>query len=473
MFKALIKTCLSAALLLGLGIALAGCDSEPVQTVAATPMLAPSPIVLVATPTPDLSATIAAAVVAAMPTSTPEPEPTPTVAPTPTPPPTHTPDPTHTVGPTATPDIPATVSAEMARSTPSPTPGVRPIADLVRDIDAGLVQITTPDHTGSGFVVSQDGLIVTNAHVVGEHTSVTVRFVDGTSLTGQVLGRDETVDLAVVKVASVLPLQPMTLGDAANIKAGNEVVALGFPLGDELGLDYTVTTGVVSAQRTYGSVDYIQTSARIYPGNSGGPLVGRDGRVIGMSTWVRDDHESIGFAISVSTVRQNLDSLASGVSVLAETDREWWTYENGDCPYRIAMHPNWGLEEENDECEVHFARYDGRDKVGNVIVWVYLLEANESLREFSESWRDYVVDELSRGLKSFELFSLERIDDSHEGYVMVSQYQESDEYCVVSSRDLIVQSSYYSDVALVIAAEICSFMPQSVFDEVDAMEFDY
>lgn len=196
---------------------------------------------------------------------------------------------------------------------------------MVKDIDAGLVQIITPDHMGSGFVVSPEGLIVTNAHVVDGRTSVTVRFVDGASLTGQVLGRDETVDLAVVRVDSVLPLQPMTIGDAANVAAGDEVVALGFPLGDELGQDYTVTTGVVSAQRTYGSVDYIQTSARIYPGNSGGPLVGRDGRVIGMNTWVRDDHESIGFAISASTVRRNLDSLASGVSVLAETDREWWT----------------------------------------------------------------------------------------------------------------------------------------------------
>lgn len=137
------------------------------------------------------------------------------------------------------------------------------------------------------------------------------------------------------------------------------------------------------------------------------------------------------------------------------------------------MHPNWVLDQENAECEVHFARYDGSDVVGNVIVWVFVLETNETLREFSESWRDYVVDELSLGLKSFELFSFERSGDGHDGHVMDSQYQESDEYCVISSRDLIVQSRYYNDVALVIAAEICSFMPQSVFDEVAAMEFDY
>ena len=171
-----------------------------------------------------------------------------------------------------------------------------------------------------------------NAHVVERRSSVTVRFVDGASLTGRVLGKDETIDLAVVKVDTVLPLRPMTMGDAGSARPGDEVIALGFPLGDDLGQNYTVTTGVVSSQRTYGSVDYIQTSAQIYPGNSGGPLLNRSGQVIGINTWVRDDYESIGFAVSVSAVNDNLGSLASGVNVLADTGGEWWTYENERLP---------------------------------------------------------------------------------------------------------------------------------------------
>ena len=137
------------------------------------------------------------------------------------------------------------------------------------------MRIVVPGAGGSGFVIDADGLIVTNAHVVPQQRSVTVYTHDGISYTGTVLGRDETLDLAVVKIYPDRPLEPMPLGDPAGVRAGDEVIALGFPLGDELGSDYTVTTGVVSSRRTYGAVEHIQTDAAINPGNSGGPLLNR------------------------------------------------------------------------------------------------------------------------------------------------------------------------------------------------------
>ena len=221
-------------LLVCVSLPFAGCGSDGIQQIVriteATSTPQPAPVVIEATATPDLEATVAAMVAAALPT------PTPTTPPTYTPQPTHTPYPTFAPRPTATPDIPATVSAELTRVAPPPTTervaATRSIADVVRSIAPGLVQIVTPTGDGSGFVVSDDGLIVTNAHVVDEYPSVSVRLVNGQLHSGRVLGRDETIDLAVIKVDSRQAWQPMTLGEAADIDVGDEVIALGFPLGD-------------------------------------------------------------------------------------------------------------------------------------------------------------------------------------------------------------------------------------------------
>ena len=461
-------------LLVCVSLAFAGCGSDGIQQIVriteATSTPQPAPVVIEATATPDLEATVASMVAAALPT------PTPTTPPTYTPQPTHTPYPTFAPRPTATPDIPATVSAELTRVAPPPTTervaATRSIADVVRSIAPGLVQINTPSGSGSGFVVSQDGLIVTNAHVVERHSTVTVRFADGQSYTGRVLGRDETLDLAVVKVQSILQLLPMTLGQASGIGVGDEVIALGFPLGDELGRDYTATTGIVSSRRTYGSVERFQTDAAINPGNSGGPLVNRDGHVIGVNTSTYTDYEGISFAISVSEVRKNLEFLASGGSVLAEVSGEWWTYQNSACSYSLLVHPNWVLTEESDECDIYLERYDGSDLVGTIYIWVYGLEAGQTLQEFAEWRRNSLVDQArSENWETFDLISF-RKEDVHGGYIIDYVWRETGEYCISSDLDLIVESSYYYN-ALVFNAGICSFMPPSVFDEISAMEFDY
>ena len=230
-------------------------------------------------------------------------------------------------------------------------------------------------------MVSNDGLIVTNAHVVDQYSTVSVRLMNGQLHSGRVLGRDETIDLAVIKVDSRQAWQPMTLGEAGSVGVGDGVMALGFPLGDQLGRDYTVTTGIVSSLRTYGSVERIQTDAAINPGNSGGPLVDRDGRVIGVNTSTFSDYQGISFAISVSEVRRNLDYLASGGNVLAQTGGEFWTYENAKCSYSLVVHPNWALAGEK-ECSAYFERYDGGDLVGTINIDAYALETGENAARF-------------------------------------------------------------------------------------------
>ncbi len=344
---------------------------------------------------------------------------------------------------------------------------------MVERIKGGLVHIATLDGgSGSGFVISADGQIITNAHVVGRDTTVTVRFVDGISLRANVLGIDETLDLAIVKVAAHRPLEPMLLGDSTTVRVGDEAIALGFPLSDELGHDYTVTTGIVSSRRTIGSAEHIQTDAAVNPGSSGGPLVNPLGQVIGVNTSSYfGTYDNISFAISIAEVKKNLASLASGNDVLVSTGTdEWWTYQNDECRYSLVVHPNWLFVEE-DGCNAYFERYDGDVLVGTINIWVYGLETGQTLREFAEWWRDEMV-RIARDWSTFDLIEFRPSNDGHDGYVIDYLWSETDEYCISSDVDLIVESSYYYD-ALVFNAGICAFMPQSAFDEISEMEFSY
>jgi S1-C subfamily serine protease len=144
--------------------------------------------------------------------------------------------------------------------------------------------------TGSGFVIDKNGSILTNAHVVADATKITVSFGNKESVPAQVVGRDVSDDLALIKVnASGLDLKPLALGDARSVQVGDPTIAIGNPFG----LDRTLTTGVVSAlQRKiqapngFAINNVIQTDAAINPGNSGGPLLDAAGRVIGINSQI-------------------------------------------------------------------------------------------------------------------------------------------------------------------------------------------
>ncbi len=158
--------------------------------------------------------------------------------------------------------------------------------------------------TGSGFIISKNGQILTNAHVVDGATNVNVILKDGRRFTGKVLGTDPVTDVAVIKIqADNLPTAK--LGNSEGLRPGEWAIAIGNPLG----LDNTVTTGIISATGRSSSaigvpdkrVAFIQTDAAINPGNSGGPLLNAQGEVVGMNTAIIQGTQGLGFAIPINT----------------------------------------------------------------------------------------------------------------------------------------------------------------------------
>lgn len=166
--------------------------------------------------------------------------------------------------------------------------------------------------TGSGFILSSDGEVLTNAHVVEGASTVKVTLKDGSVLEGKVMGIDTMTDVAVVKIeAENLPV--VEIGQSDRLQPGEWAIAIGNPLG----LDNTVTVGIISALGRSSSevgvpdkrVRFIQTDAAINPGNSGGPLLNAKGEVIGVNTAIRADAQGLGFAIPIQTAQNVAENL--------------------------------------------------------------------------------------------------------------------------------------------------------------------
>ncbi len=175
---------------------------------------------------------------------------------------------------------------------------------------------------GSGFVVSEDGLIVTNNHVIDGASEVTVKLHDGTELTATVLGRDPDTDLALLQVESDVPLRPVEFADSDQVRVGDPAVAIGSPFG----LGGTVTAGIVSANnRVIGAGrydDFLQIDAPINRGNSGGPTFNLDGKVIGVNTAIHSPtggNVGIGFAIPANLAVEVIDDLRDD----GQVERGW------------------------------------------------------------------------------------------------------------------------------------------------------
>jgi putative serine protease PepD len=225
---------------------------------------------------------------------------------------------------------------------PASDSSVNTIAQVAKAIQPSVVSIRVTTSQGggegSGVILSADGLILTNNHVVaemgGDQGTVTVKFSDGRTASATVKGTDPTTDLAVIQAEGVSGLTPASLGDSDKAQVGDAVLAIGSPLG----LEGSVTSGIVSAldrtltegndqqqqpfpfgqqqQQTPGATigGMIQTDAAINPGNSGGALVNAAGQVIGINTAIATSGQSsgnigVGFAIPINTARQVADQL--------------------------------------------------------------------------------------------------------------------------------------------------------------------
>ncbi len=170
-----------------------------------------------------------------------------------------------------------------------------------------------PAGQGSGFVISEDGYILTNNHVVGGANEIEVKFHDGKTLSAKLIGADEKSDVAVIKVNSGTKLPFLPVGDSNQLEIGDWAIAIGNPFG----LSTTLTVGVISAKgrANMGITDYedfIQTDAAINPGNSGGPLLNIDGKVIGINTAIYSrsgGYMGIGFAIPINMALNIKDQL--------------------------------------------------------------------------------------------------------------------------------------------------------------------
>lgn len=213
--------------------------------------------------------------------------------------------------------VPAAGAAGATEVPPRPRP--RSVQAVVAESAPAVVKVTTggaQGRLGSGFLVDHRGRILTNDHVVGAAPSATVTFDDGTVTSADVLGRDESTDLAVLRARQVpAGVRPLPLGNSNALVVGDPVVAIGNPFG----LERTATTGIVSAlKRTITSPNdfaiqnVIQTDAAINQGNSGGPLLDRSGRVIGINSQIATDsggNAGIGFAVPISTIRPVANSI--------------------------------------------------------------------------------------------------------------------------------------------------------------------
>ena len=220
-----------------------------------------------------------------------------------------------------------TTSTTVAAST-SPGPVVpegSPFEEFFRDfMDRNQDNSDRPRQSsalGSGFVISEDGYIVTNNHVIDGADEVMIEFYSGEELPAKVVGTDKNTDLALLKVESQEPLAFVNFGDSDVARVGDWVMAMGNPLGQ----GFSVSVGIISARNRALSGnydDYIQTDAAINRGNSGGPLFNMDGDVIGVNTAILSPNGGsigIGFAMSSAVVSQVIDQLLE----FGETRRGW------------------------------------------------------------------------------------------------------------------------------------------------------
>jgi len=178
---------------------------------------------------------------------------------------------------------------------------------IIENSVKGVVTIKTEVGQGTGFLITDDGYIVTNAHVlVGGH-SITAITSEQNSINAELIGYDGELDIALLKISG--DYEHLTMGDSDEIQIGEKVIAIGNPLG----LQFSVSQGIISGVHREVINDipaYIQTDAALNPGNSGGPLIDIEGKVIGINNFKLSDSESLGFALESNYIKSAVNNIA-------------------------------------------------------------------------------------------------------------------------------------------------------------------
>jgi len=230
-------------------------------------------------------------------------------------------------------------------------------AEIIKKVKPAVVYVETKEGSGSGMIISSDGYIITNAHVVKGATDVKVSLPNESPMDGVVVGRDENVDLALVKInpengiLNEIPnpvgktgkpiMTPVAFGNSDTLAQGDNVFALGYPFG--IKGDASFTAGVVSRLLTASSTKYIEMSVEIHPGNSGGPLVDQYGQVVGINTATFGNviggiqvGETIKLAIPINTASIIISKLKSGLSIVKSKSEVGFGEVSYSCPLVIA-----------------------------------------------------------------------------------------------------------------------------------------
>lgn len=397
--------------------------STPVPT--ATPRPTPRPL---PTATPDIQATISAgiqAAIAAIPTAT------------------LLPTPTATPLPMATPDIQATIDAAIAQiptatpfptATPQPTPTPAPfptpiptpsspsatapsLSTVIESVRPAIVRIETSTAVGTGFVIDPGGWIVTNAHVVGDEAFVDVTVGDDLVRVGTVLGRFVDEDIALIKVSGS-DMVSLEFGSSADIAIGSDVIALGYAL--DLPGSATLTKGVVSAIRSevFGSLSAIQTDTALNPGNSGGPLMDTQGRVVGINTAVivGEGIQGINLAIAIDDALPFINGIFAGKTLPLGT-----VYANPLVPLSIEIPEDWRIYELFEGAYIHIALPGSS---GEVFIILETVDASVTTDQYAQQWIELGAPP-SNVLDSYIRIATQRItiSDSIEAWAVTEQWK--------------------------------------------------
>ena len=275
-------------------------------------------------------------------------------------------------------------------------------SEIVSKVEHGVVQVITPHGSGSGFVVSDAGHVITNAHVVANAkglvrygATVTVRFLGKVDVDGVILdtGIPDNVDLACLQVIGNPLHIPLHLGNSDSAQVPDQVIAVGYPVPSQIQDALTVTQGIISAKH-YGPPPALQTDADINPGNSGGPLIDQQGNVIGVNTWGVDwagrvPVAGINFAIAANAVKLQFPFIARAINPPATPKPDTPApappkTQRGGAPqyiifgerFSINLLPQWELSPGS---TANFARF--HSDVSSLSL--YLVNTGDNLRDFA------------------------------------------------------------------------------------------